>query len=161
MGTREEIAAIIDIVRADRRNLFEKSPMAKLTLDQMVEAVRKEGLFITNLYEGHDGTWRCHLRYYRNKLLAGPCAHGQTMAEALWQAFDACRQAGYPDRDKPEPPPKVPPKVEAAKPAAPAAPVKGKPGPKPKGAVEIVSQSGVEAEDIDLLGDDEDEDLLG
>ncbi len=159
MSVREEVAVIIDVIRADRRNSYEKSSMSKLTLDQMVETVRKEGLYITNLYEGHDGTWRCHLRYYKNKLLAGPPAHGQTMAEALWQAFEACRQAGYPDRDKPEPAPK--PKVEAVKPAAslPPAPEKRKPGRPPKNTLEVIAQSGVKAEEIDLLGDD-DEDLL-
>ncbi len=58
-----------------------------MRVEDVMAKVKKQRLFVSNLYEGADGIWRCFLRHKRNALPSIHRGQGKSMIEALTDAL--------------------------------------------------------------------------
>lgn len=56
-------------------------------MDELLLEVSRRKLFVSNLYEGVDRTWRCFIRDRRNTMPSIHQGHGKTAAEAVRNAL--------------------------------------------------------------------------
>lgn len=55
-------------------------------IETLLAELRRRKLWVSNLYEGHDATWRCFLREKRNGRFVSQ-GTGKTMADAISAAL--------------------------------------------------------------------------
>lgn len=60
---------------------------AAMTVDELLDKVRRDKLFVSNLFEGTDGIWRAFLRHKVNELPSVYRGQGSSAADALSAAL--------------------------------------------------------------------------
>lgn len=58
-----------------------------MTIEEVLADLKRQKLFVSNLYEGVDGIWRCFLRARANDLHFYAAGTGQTMTGAIQNAL--------------------------------------------------------------------------
>lgn len=59
-----------------------------MTIEDLLADLKRQNLFVSNLYEGVDGTWRCFIRARANDLHFYAAGTGRTVNEAIVAALD-------------------------------------------------------------------------